>query len=61
MSFVDFPPRKARLPRGTVAIVALDPVASLAALNDVAVEAAAGRMATRKRLAIESNSRSRED
>ncbi|EJD43306.1 hypothetical protein AURDEDRAFT_167724 [Auricularia subglabra TFB-10046 SS5] len=52
MSFIDFPARRDRTRLGTVIAFALDPAASLAALNDRVVEDAAGRMAMRKRLAI---------
>ncbi|EJD43298.1 hypothetical protein AURDEDRAFT_125996 [Auricularia subglabra TFB-10046 SS5] len=44
--------RQHSLTAGTVVVVALDPVSSLAMLNDTAAETAASRVVTQKRLAI---------
>ncbi|EJD39415.1 hypothetical protein AURDEDRAFT_171608 [Auricularia subglabra TFB-10046 SS5] len=53
MSFIDFPPPSKDILRfGVFVVVALDPAASLAVLDDEIVEAAARRLKTQKRLVL---------
>ncbi|EJD43311.1 hypothetical protein AURDEDRAFT_167728 [Auricularia subglabra TFB-10046 SS5] len=53
MSVIDFPPPNNNVPSlGTFVVVALDPAASLAVLDDENVETAAAKVKTRKRIVI---------